>query len=185
VRLVFPTKKTAKRQYEQKMKRLLLSAVVLASIVIPAYGQDTRLLFVIERNMNKNVVHYDAQLTRDGALDPKEPVIAYWVMLANGGHREELTFLEKLLGLGFTIQPDPNGQGYQMILAGNKEREIKVSQEKDMVTAETMIAGRPAILRRLYVNLTKDFGFPKVNYIEVFGRDPQSGDERYEKIVPK
>lgn len=167
------------------MKRLFLSAVILTSIVIPAYGQDTRPLFVIERNVSKNVVHYDAQLTPEGSLDPKEPVIAYWVMRANGGHREELTFLERLLGYGFTIQPDPNGRGFRMALAAHREREITVSQKGDQVAAEIMISGRPALLRKVHVNLTEGFGFPKVNSFEVFGRDPKSGDERYEKIIPK
>ncbi len=167
------------------MKSLVLSAVILTSIVVPAYAKNTRPLFVIERSTNKNVVQYDAQLTREGSLDPKEPVIAYWVMLANGGHREELTPLEKHLAYGFTIVPDPSGRGYELILAGDKERGIRVSQESGKVTAETMIAGRPALLEKLYIDFTDGFGLPKPNYIELFGRDPKSADNRYEKIVPK
>ncbi len=159
--------------------------MILTSIVIPAYAQDTRPLFVIERNVSKNVVHYDAQLTPDGMLDPKEPVIAYWVMLANGGHREELTLLERLLGYGFTIQPDPNGRGLRMALAADREREITVSQKGDQVVAEIMISGRPALLRKVHVNLTEGFALPKVNYIELFGRNPTSGEYLYEKFVPR
>jgi hypothetical protein len=175
----------ANRKIEEKMKRLVLAAVILTGIVIPAYGQDTRPLFVIERNVSKNVVHYDAQLTTEGSLDPKEPVIAYWAMMANGGHREELTFLERLLGYGFTIQPDPNGRGFRMALVADRERKITVSQKGDQVAAEIMIAGRPALLRKVHVNLTEGFGFPKVNYFELFGRDPTSGEDLYEKIMPK
>jgi hypothetical protein len=167
------------------MKNLVLSAVILTSIVVPAYAKNTRPLFVIERSTNKNVVHYDAQLTRDGSLDPKEPVIAYWVMLANGGHREELTFLEKQLGLGFTIQPDSSGRGYRMALAADRQREITVYQKGDQVGAEIMISGRLALLRKVHVNLTEGFVLPTVNSIELFGRDLTSGDDRYEKIVPK
>jgi hypothetical protein len=167
------------------MQRLVLSAAILLSIVVPAYARNTRPLFVIERSANKNMVQYEAQLTGEGSLDPKEPVIAYWVMLANGGHREELTFVEKQLAYGFTIQPDPSGRGYRMVLAGDKEREIRVYQEKDKVTAEMMIAGRPAILRKLLVNSDDGGILPSVNYIELFGRDLKSGEERYEKVLPK
>ncbi len=167
------------------MKNLVLSAVILTSIVVPAYAKNTWPLFVIERNVNKNVVHYDAQLTRDGTLDPKEPVIAYWVMLANGGHREELTFLERQLGLGFTIQPDPSGRGYRMALAADKEREITVYQRGDQVGAEIMISGRLALLRKVHVNLTERFLLPTVNSIELFGRTPTSAEDLYEKILPK
>jgi hypothetical protein len=62
----------------------------------PAPAQKkTQPLFIIERSKNANVVHYDAQLTADGEIDPNEPVIAYWVMLATDGHREELNWIEK------------------------------------------------------------------------------------------
>jgi hypothetical protein len=167
------------------MKRLLLAAVILSGVVVPASAQDTQRLFVIERSANKNVVHYVAQLTRDGTLDPREPVIAYWIMLANGGHREELTFVEKQLAYGFTIQPDPSGRGYRMALAADREREITVYQKDDKVTAEIMISGRPAIRTKLSVNSNDGGILPSVNYIELFGRDLVTGEQRYEKLQPK
>jgi hypothetical protein len=167
------------------MKRLLLAAVILSGVVVPASAQDNQRLFVIERSANKNVVYYVAQLTRDGTLDPKEPVIAYWIMLANGGHREELTFVEKQLAYGFTIQPDPSGRGYRMALAADREREITVYQKDDKVTAEIMISGRPAILTKLFVNSNDGGILPSVNYIELFGRDIMTGEQRYEKLQPK
>jgi hypothetical protein len=113
------------------MKRLVLSAAILLSIAVPAYARNTRPLFVIERNATKNVVQYEAQLTREGSLDPKEPVIAYWVMLSNGGHWG--THLRET-SLWFTISQIerarlPDGP------AGDKEREIRVP-ERDKVTAE-------------------------------------------------
>ena len=110
------------------MKRLLLAAVILSGVVVPASAQDTQQLFVIERSANMNVVHYVAQLTKDGALDPKAPVIAYWIMLANGGHREDLNLVEKQLAYGFTIRPDPSGRFYRMALAADTELEIKIGR---------------------------------------------------------
>jgi len=48
----------------------------------PAPAQKkTQPLFIIERSKNANIVHYDAQLTASGKLDPNEPVIVYWVLL--------------------------------------------------------------------------------------------------------
>jgi len=74
----------------------------------------TRPLFIIERSKNANVVHYDARLTADGKLDPKQPVIAYWIMLAKEGRREELSWIEKKKAHGFHIKPDPSVNGYKM-----------------------------------------------------------------------
>jgi len=61
------------------MKKVMGWFAVLALLASPAPAQTkTSPLFIIERNKNANVVHYDARLTADGKLDPKEPVIAYW-----------------------------------------------------------------------------------------------------------
>ena len=167
------------------MKRLLLAAVILSGVVVPASAQDTQQLFVIERSANMNVVHYVAQLTKDGALDPKAPVIAYWIMLANGGHREDLNLVEKQLAYGFTIRPDSSGRFYRMTLAADKEREIKVYQAGGNVKAEMVIDGRPAFLHKLYVSSTESGILPSVNYVELFGRDSVTGEQRYEKLMPK
>ena len=99
------------------MKKAMWWFAVLALLAAPAAAQiKTSPLFIIERNMNANVVHYDARLTADGKLDRKEPVIAYWVMLAKDGHREKLNWIEKKKAYGFTIKPDPSVNGYKMTL---------------------------------------------------------------------
>jgi hypothetical protein len=167
------------------MKRLLLAAAILLGVVVPAFAQDTQHLFVIERSANMNVVHYVAQLTKEGTLDPREPVIAYWIMLANGGHREDLNLVEKHLAYGFTIRPDPSGRFYRMALAADKEREIKVYQAAGDVKAEMVIDGHPAILQRLYVSSTETGILPSVNYVELFGHDIVTGEKRYEKLTPR
>ena len=89
------------------MKKALWWFAVLALLAAPAAAQiKTSPLFIIERSKNANVVHYDARLTADGNLDPKEPVIAYWVLLAKDGGREKLSWIEKKKAYGFTIKPD-------------------------------------------------------------------------------
>src|ERR1039457_4263601 len=75
----------------QQAKQAKPRASSKASPRQPPPRRGTQPLFIIERNKNANVVHYDAQLTADGKLDPKRPVIAYWVMLAQGGRRQNLT----------------------------------------------------------------------------------------------
>jgi hypothetical protein len=89
------------------MKKVMGWFTVLALLASPAAAQTrTSPLFTIERSKNANVVHYDARLTADGELDPKEPVIAYWIRLAEDGRREELSWIEKKKAYGFTIKPD-------------------------------------------------------------------------------
>ena len=168
------------------MKKAMWWFAVLALLAAPAAAQiKTSPLFIIERSKNANVVHYDARLTADGKLDPKEPVIAYWVMLAENGRREKLKWIEKKKAYGFTIKPDPSVNGYKMNLVAAPEKQIIVKAERDGVRAEAVIDGRPAVLEKMYINASDRLTGPKVHYIEVYGKDLQTGEKRREKMVPK
>jgi hypothetical protein len=159
---------------------------LLALLAVPTAAQiRTWPLFIIERSKNANVVHYDARLTADGKLDPKEPVIAYWVLLAEDGRREELSWIEKKKAYGFTIKPDRSVKGYEMALVAAPERQITVKKDKDAVRAEVVIAGRPSVLEKMYINASDGLTGPKVHYIEIYGKDLQTGEKCREKMVPK
>jgi len=168
------------------MKKAMGWFAVLALLAAPAAAQvKTSPLFIIERSKNANVVHYDARLTADGKLDPKEPVIVYWVMLAEDGRRKELSWIEKKKAYGFEIEPDPSVKGYKMTLVADPQRPITVKQERDAVRAEGVIDGRPAVLEKMYIKASDGLTGPKVEYLELYGKDLQTGGKRYQKIVPK
>jgi hypothetical protein len=168
------------------MKKAMWWFAVLLLLAAPAAAQiKTSPLFIIERSKNANVVHYDARLTDDGKLDPKEPVIAYWVRLAEDGRREELSWIQKKMAYGFTIKPDPSIDGYRMTMVAFPERQITVKREKDAARAEAIIDGRPAVLEKMYINASDGLMGPKVHYIEVYGKDLQMGEQRRQVMVPK
>ena len=168
------------------MKKAMWWFGILALLAAPAAATITTLpLFIIERSKNANVLHYDARLTADGKLDPKEPVIAYWVLLAEDGRRKKLSWIEKKKAYGFTIKPDPSVNGYKMTLVAAPERRITVKKEKDAAHAETVIDGRPAVLEKMYINASDRLTGPKVHYIEVYGKDLETGEKRREKMKPK
>jgi hypothetical protein len=152
---------------------------------VPAAGIQTQPLFIIERSKNANVVHYDAQIGADGKLDPKQPVIAYWIMLAEDSRREELNWIEKKKAYGFSIKPDASGDAYKMTVVSAPDRQITVKQEGGVARAELDIDGKPAILEKMYINSTEGTFGPKVHYIELHGKDLKSGEKLTEKIVPK
>jgi len=152
----------------------------------PAGAQKkTQPLFIIERSKNANVVHYDAQLTAAGEIDPNEPVIAYWVMLAADGHREELNWIEKKKAYGFHIKPDPSVNGYKMTVVAVPQGQITVKKDGDAIRAELVIDGRPAVLEKIYINASDGLLGPKVHYIELYGKDLKTGEKRYQKIENK
>jgi hypothetical protein len=145
----------------------------------------THPLFIIERSKNANVVHYDARLTADGNLDAGEPVIAYYVMLAEDGRRKELNWIEQTMAYGFDIKPDPSVSGYRMTMVAAPERPITVRKAGSAVRAELVIDGRPAVLEKMYINASDGPPWPELRYIELYGKDLQTGEKRFEKILPK
>ena len=51
--------------------------------------------------------------------------------------------------------------------------------------AEIVIDGKPAYLKKLYIDATEGVVLPTVNYVELFGEDAKTGQQRHEKINPK
>jgi hypothetical protein len=150
-----------------------------------AVQKKTQPLFIITHSKDVNVVQYDARLTADGNLDPKEPVIVYWVIRAEDGRQEELNWLEKKKGYGFDIKPDPSVNGYKMILKGDPQHPITVKREGDAIRAEVLIGGRQAVLEKIYINASDGLMGPKVHDIVLYGIDLKTGGKRSQKIVQK
>jgi hypothetical protein len=163
--------------------KLPLAVLFLVTCASGSVSDSNRTLFTVEHSTNANVIHYDVKLTSKGAIDPKEPVIAYWVMLAENGRRQELSALERNLAYGFTIRKDDTGDSYWMTLVSQKQRPIHVFQQDGKVTAVTRIGGTDAYLRTIYVKTHRSGLLRTAEYFELFGKEVSSGDDRYEKIV--
>ena len=159
---------------------MLVFGLMVASVWAGGTNQS---LFVIERSKNANVVQYDARLTADGVLDPKEPVEVYWILLAEDGRHEKLSPVGRM-GYGFDIKRDASGKSWVMTLAAYRKREITVRQTGTVVRAEILIDGKPSILEELYINATEGRFLPTVNYVELFGKDLETKEKRYEKLLP-
>jgi hypothetical protein len=106
-------------------------------------------------------------------------------MVTKGGQREKLNWIEKKKAYGFTIKRDPSVNGYKMTLVAAPEKQIIVKQEQDAVHAEAFINGRAAVLEKMYIKASDGLTGPKVQYIEVYGKDLKTGKETREKMVPK
>lgn len=159
---------------------VLVFGLVLASVWAEGTNQS---LFVIERSKNANIVQYDARLTADGVLDPKEPVEVYWILLAEDGRHEKLSPVGRM-GYGFDIKRDASGKSWVMTVAAYRKRDIIVRQTGTVVRAELVIDGKPSILEKMYINSTEGRSWVKVQSVELFGKDLETGEKRYEKLLP-
>jgi hypothetical protein len=162
---------------------VLFSILLLPPLPCLAKGLEAQHLFRIERSTNANVVQYDAQLAPDGTLNAKEPIVAYWIMLAEDGRREDLGLLETKLAYGFKTWSEPAGQGVLVQLVAYPERKLRVYKANGSYRAEIVIDGHPAFLQRIYVKSVNAAIRPKVEYLELYGRDVATEANLYEKIM--
>jgi hypothetical protein len=130
------------------------------------------------------VVHYDAVITLDGDLDPGEPIIAYWVMAAEDGRREDLTSAERPRAFGFMIVRCRDSNSYHLRLVAQQQRDIDVRRKGNSVRAATLIAGRCAYVSKIYVKIHKLLGIPKIEFIEVIGSGIATGEPVCERVRP-
>lgn len=150
-----------------------------------AVRSNTQPLFIIERNKNANVVHYDASFAADGSLNPVEPVISYWVMLAGDGSRKKLNWLKKKKAYGIRVKPGGLPGGYIMTLAAAPWMQLSVKKSGAAARAEVAINGQPAVLEKLFIQAREKLLGPKVEYIELYGKNLQTGAACREKILPR
>jgi hypothetical protein len=124
-------------------------------------------LFRIERSKNANVVCFDA-LVQAGGLDPSRPIDAFWLMLAENGHREELTWTERRLAYGFSVS-DVTRDRCRLRLSAFKQREVTIERYRERFRATLPIAGQPAVLERIFVKTSEAGLLPHVEYLELSG----------------
>ena len=160
-----------------------LLAVLAGPLVASADEPMTQRLFHIERNKNANIVVYDARVLPDMTLPKKDPVDVYWLKLAEDGERKKLKRIERKMAYGFKVH-DQEVDRLRLDMKADVGRDLFVAAVRDTFRALIDIDGRRAILDRIYIFADESGIMPKVKYLELFGVDLDTGEERYEKYLP-
>ena len=145
-------------------------ALALSAGTVLAGGSVTsQKLFPITRSKNANVVNYAVRL-RDKRLDLEDPMVAYWVMNAEDGRREGLSWLEEF-AYGFDVTSKVTLSGFRVRLKAFSAREIAVEKTADnRYRATITIRGRRAILDKIHVATDESGVKPTVRYVDLFGK---------------
>lgn len=133
-----------------------------------AHGAVSRELFTLARSTNANVLKYAVRTTKSGQLETSNPVEAYWLMLAENGRREELTWAERQLAYGFSTSALANDT-FKLRLTACATRELRVRAANGAYVAELDIARQPARLQRIFVQLEEHTLMPRVRHVEIYG----------------
>lgn len=164
--------------------RYFVCLLVLAGWVS---GQDRSVpLFTIEKSSNANRVQYEARVKVDGHIDANQPVVAYWIMAAENGRRQELNILERAKAYGFTLHRD-GPDSYRLWVVSHREKEIHVfrdtSPSSPMVRAEAVIGGRVALVEKIYIQMRKSFLLSLPDFGEMVGFDRETGEKLSERVT--
>ncbi len=168
--------------------RLITGLAILTLMFSPSVlsgGELTRQgLFRIERNTNDNIIQYDAQIGRDGKLDSREPVVAYWIRLAEEGQEAKLNFVQKKFAYGFKASYNAKEDSARLKMVAKIGRSLTVRLVGDRFRALANIDGRLSYIDVIYIRAHGKGMSTKVEYIELNGIDLETGDVRYERFVP-
>ena len=141
-------------------------------------------LFFIERSKNKNLVQYDVRLTKNNNILDSDPVSVYWV-LENGTQRD-LNLIQRKFAYGIDSYEKLQNDKLRVFFVALKEREVIVEKTEGSFRAITAINGKPSVLERVYVESREGWtGLPRVLYVDLFGRNKETGLPINERIVPK
>jgi hypothetical protein len=141
-------------------------------------------LFVIARSKNANVVVYDARRDAAGNLDASNPIEAYWLLDGKEGAREELNLIERNRAYGFDVAPASEAGTWELTFKAGSKRRPSIRLSNGCPTAILPIAGKDAILRRIFIQSKEGIFQPTVQYVELFGDDLATGKPLQEKFTP-
>lgn len=168
---------------ERTLKWIFLICIYMPSIV---YGAELErdALFRIERNKNANIVQYDAQVTEDGKLYSKEPVVGYWIRLADKGQVQELTWIQNKFAYGFSAKFHKRDNSATLDMTANLGRDILVRKDGEDYRAVGRIDGEDSYIEKIFIHATGKGASTKVNYIELYGKALITGKDQYERFSP-
>lgn len=141
-------------------------------------------LFHIERNKNANIVQYDALVDSNGMLHTKEPVVAYWIRLANKGEIKELTWIQEKFAYGLKAKMDKKHNTAIVEMKADIGRSLMVKRVGEDYRAIGDIDGVESYLEKIFIQAHGSGASTKVEYIELFGTSVEGQEEQYERFVP-
>ena len=162
----------------------LALALLYAPLPVQAETLARQHLFHIERSKNANIVQYDAQVGADGKLFKKEPVVGYWIRLAEQGQVKELSWIQKTFAFGFDTKLDKSRESAGLQMKADVGREINIIRNCDEYRATVMIDGALSYFEKMFIDASRKGFSLTVRYVELYGEDIQTGEARYEKFVP-
>ena len=163
---------------------ILTLALLFAPAFLFAKDLQHQSLFKIERSKNANIIQYDAQIGSNGKLLEKEPVIGYWIRLAEQGQVQELSWIQSTFAFGFKAKYNQSNDTATVDMVADIGQPITVQSVEGKYIATVDLDGTPSQLVKIFIKAHRKGVRVKVEYVEIFGKDLKTGEETYARIIP-
>ena len=134
------------------------------------YAQEDE-LFEITRNKDEHKIIYYLNQDKNGNLDLKEPIGAYWRRIDESGRRSKsLNALEKKYAYGINfLESKPDFVRFRFVAYDKREFILKRDPSKGF-SVFTDVNGKRLKISRIHLHLDGGtFWFPAVSFIELHG----------------
>ena len=145
-------------------------------------------LFYIQRTGNTNTIVYDANVSEGKNFQSDKPINIYWIRYADGGGTAGLNYLQRTFAYGVKCEKVSDSNEYEFHIVSYSKKKLRLAFDAEgKPYALLEINGKKMALQKVFVKIQKSTTFtltPKVEYVELHGKDPQSGTAMYEKFKP-
>lgn len=136
-------------------------------------NSDPSSVFFVQRNKNRNEVHYGIRLDAECRPEGGAPVYNYWLRLGKGPAVTEPLSVFQQLGYGVRRQ-DVGADHVEVVLRALPARTIRIVPLREpgrcRAAAYMEIAGAESRFERAFVYAEEGLLLPSVKYIDLYGR---------------
>lgn len=163
-------------------------SVEIETNIYPKPEGINNLLFYVQRTINSNTIVYTLNQDKDGNLNEKEPIKAYWVKYAQGGKIDPLTYIQRNYAYGIQskmVDAEKKTFSFEFVSYHKKQFYLLKSASDKKYHVYSFINNKLSILNNILVKIEGGtFWVPNVKYAEVKAFDPSALTEVTEIIKP-
>ena len=146
------------------------------------------LIFYVQRTNNINTLIYELNYDSNSELNPENPVKVYWKNYDSDGTAEPLNALQRKYAYGVeSFVADAAKKSYYFHFVSYKKQQIYLIKSPTTNKYEAFINlnNRLIEMTRVYIHIEGGaFWTPKIKYIDVFGKLPNSKEIVVERVIP-
>lgn len=160
----------------------LTAFTLFAQKNLPVPAGNNNQLFYLQRTPNTNTIVYELNY-ENNILNQEELVHCYWIRYSEKGQQEELNFVQRKFAYGVKSTLISKDKYRLHFVSYKKFSMYLLKGVNNKYNVYTIINKKQAILSRIFVKINGgSFWTPNVEYVEVAGIDPATGEEVLERL---